>query len=140
MHDVDIVLDNGAAVLEVEPVCMDLGVAAGEAEGAGAAAAGHLADVGERAVAAEHGDHAAVVRAGGENEVHGLQEARLGLVGRHLQVLGPAHGRRPGLGSLCQRVVMTFPAPKLVLDDAFGGPTTCTAVSDRPVTVSYRRK
>lgn len=112
MHDVDVVLDNGVAGLEVQGVRPGLGVAAGEAEGAGAADHRHLPDVVQGAVAAEHGDHAAVVGAVGEHQVHCLEEAQLGLVRAHVQPLGPAHGLGLGLGPLRQRIVHDVDHPK----------------------------
>uniref|UniRef100_A0A8R7Q376 Uncharacterized protein n=1 Tax=Triticum urartu TaxID=4572 RepID=A0A8R7Q376_TRIUA len=93
MHDVDVVLDVGVAGLGVHRVGPGLRVPAGEAEGAGAPDDGHLPDFGEREVAAEHGERAAVVGAGGEHEVHDLQEAHCCLVRPYVDALGPSHGR-----------------------------------------------
>jgi hypothetical protein len=105
VHDVDVVLNDGITGAEVDPVRAQRRVPGGEPERGRAADDGELADLVERAVPAEQRQRAAVELAGREDEVHGLQEAQLRLVRAHVQALRPAHGPRPRLRALRQRVV-----------------------------------
>lgn len=90
MQDINIILNDGIAGGQINPVSVGEGVAASEPEKPGAADDGHLSDVVKRGVAAEHGQDTAIVFPGAEMEVHGLEESKLGLGGGGVEALSSA--------------------------------------------------
>ena len=94
MHDEYVVLNGGVAGLEVQGVRPGLRVPPSPPKNAGTANDSHLSDLGEHSVATHNGDAAAVVLAGGEDEVHEHEQRQLVLAGGDVGALGAA--REPG--------------------------------------------
>jgi hypothetical protein len=104
--EIEVVLDDGVAGLEVEGVRPGLRVPSRHPEHAGAPDDGHLPDGVEHRVPAHDGDGAAVVPAALEDEVHVHQQGHLVPAGGDVGALRAAEGRGGvEVGPLGERVV-----------------------------------
>lgn len=103
--DIDVVLHTGVPRLDIKRPSPGLSVASSEAEQPTAAQDRQLPHRLEDAVPPENAQGAAVVLPGREGEVEDHQQRRLGLGGKGIDALGPAHGPRPQLWALSEGIV-----------------------------------